>query len=139
MPNWCENLLLLEFDNPAEHMKFLELFDDNTRSEYLFETFVPTPDNITNVERWRFDNWGVKWDTVKFRDVEYIPNDDNGCQLNFLTPNQPPRAFVQTLTRLFGVRATLRYNEPDMDIGGEITFYRDLLERDIKLPTTNEL
>lgn len=119
MPNWCNNLLVVEtgtspFDlddfwlscrpgyvsskaRPAE--KVVAALTPAGKTEiFSFQVLVPEPDDLQGDEwyRWRLNNWGTKWDAS---DVVVSIESNDLVQLYFETAWGPPvewfRKFVE--------------------------------------------
>ena len=57
MPNWCNNYLTLEHEDPAMISRARNAF----REGKFLEEFVPFPNGEWNYD-WCVEHWGTKWD-----------------------------------------------------------------------------
>jgi hypothetical protein len=132
MPNWCNNTLELEHDDPAmiERAKAAMI-----RGEFLHE-FIPVPKELSEakadfsnneeyIKKYGYSdwygfcvaNWGTKWD-VGGNDYGSPTITDSGKMIaGFDSAWAPPITAMERLTEL-GFRAKLYYYEPGMCFAG---------------------
>jgi hypothetical protein len=124
MPNWCENVLYLEHDDPNEIVRLMELFDSGNGGGF-FEHVLPCPKKLRDDEAvsyadeekqrerrlvekdnldkfgskdwydWCIKNWGTKWDACSVE--ANMPWDSHFLQVVFETAWSPPTGIYQTL------------------------------------------
>lgn len=108
MPNWCSNLLEVEF--PAEQFENIKnaLFSkiETNNALYLdYNLVVPMPDEIKNSDDetwcdWRRENWGVKWNTST--DLIYVLDFGmNSIRIEWDSPWTVPVAWFKALCAKF--------------------------------------
>ena len=142
MPNWCNNVVTLEHDNPAMIARARTAFNDGA----LLQQFIPCPPELTdtvagsmghgtpeqaeleakqeaNIKKfgykdwydWQVANWGTKWDIG----ADGYPAQDieGGLMLTFDSAWSPPiGAYEKLLEQGFRIYAT--YYEPGMAFAG---------------------
>ena len=143
MPNWCNNTLTLEHDDPAMITRAKEALD---RGEFLQE-FIPVPKELTetmagsygdgdkqaaleaqmksNVEKFGYSNWydycvgewGTKWDVGGDGQTDIHP-DGKTLFTTFDSAWSPPVNAYQKLEDL-GFRVSAQFYEPGMSFAGE--------------------
>lgn len=141
MPNWCNNTLDLQHDNPEMIVRAFNALKDDR----LFSEFVPCPQELKdtmsgfhqkgspeqaelekkqkeNIEKygyadwydWSFGNWGTKWDVCEAYCNDHDVNFLTAC---FDTAWSPPIRFYEKMKELgFVVHAF--YYEPGMAFCG---------------------
>ena len=142
MPNWCNNNLILEHDDPAMLIRAKDALD---RGEFLQE-FIPVPRELTetisgfvgdpaeqkkleektkaNLEKFGYGNWydycvgewGTKWDTGEAGNTDISP-DGKILHTGFDTAWAPPIAAYEKLMDL-GFRVKAMYYESGMAYAG---------------------
>ena len=141
MPNWCNNNLVLEHDDPAMLVRAKDALD---RGEFLNE-FIPVPqqlqivagslgdpveqakleaDTARNVEELGYGNWydycvgewGTKWDCGEQGNTDISP-DGKILHTGFDTAWSPPIAAYEKLLDL-GFRVKAMYFESGMGFAG---------------------
>ena len=142
MPNWCNNNLILEHDDPTMLVRAKEALD---RGEFLNE-FIPVPQELTdtvsgfmgdgeeqrkleaqqkaNVEKYGYSTWydycvgewGTKWDTGEQGNTDISP-DGRILHTGYDTAWSPPIAAYEKLLEL-GFRVKAMYFEPGMGFAG---------------------
>ena len=141
MPNWCNNNLTLEHDDPQ---MIKRAFDALERGEFLNE-FIPVPeqlkivagcvgdpdeqkkleaDTARNLEELGYGNWydycvgewGTKWDCGE-QGCSDIHPDGRMLHTSFDTAWSPPVRAYEKLTEL-GFRVNAMYYEPGMAYAG---------------------
>lgn len=120
MPNWCDNILILECNDAVQIQRAIKAYNENRLlSEFLPEpdykttpVFPTFPENTEDGEAavdpsqawwdWRIQNWGTKWDVGSAGEpVDDIQVDETGTkvQLEFQSAWSPPlkamRAFEE--------------------------------------------
>lgn len=143
MPNWCNNNLVLEHDDPAMIIRAKEALD---RGEFLQE-FIPVPKELTetmagsygdpekqqaleaqqksNVEKFGYSNWydycvgewGTKWDVGEQGCTDIHP-DGRILHTYFDSAWSPPVNAYAKLEQL-GFRVQAQFYEPGMCFAGE--------------------
>ena len=140
MPNWCENNLELQHENP----KMLAKAKRAIRAGKFFQRFRPCPKALTNTVEgfvggdeqakldawraknkkkygheswysWRYSNWGTKWDVGETQSVSV---DGDTLYVSFDTAWTPPIPFLEYLHTQFGFQYRLMYVETGMGFGG---------------------
>jgi hypothetical protein len=120
MPNWCDNEIKIEHDDPKMIQKFVKSYNENK----VCETFIPEPDysKVPVYEKpdkdiskpvdpedawyeWRNQNWGIKWDFGRGdNDVIDVDSEATEVTVYFLTPWAPPETLYEYLTEELGFR-----------------------------------
>jgi hypothetical protein len=142
MPNWCNNHIVLQHDDPA---MIKRAYDALERGEFLSE-FIPCPAELLDertgsfggpdadvkdqlrkdlVEKygysgwydWQVNNWGTKWDTGEQGNNDINPNDPGMLTAGFDTAWSPPVSAYEKLSDL-GFRVHAMYYEPGMAYAG---------------------
>lgn len=111
MPNWCNNNLTINSDDPELIKKFNLALD----AEYLFQALKPNPSGEWDYA-WSVDNWGVKWD-VKKDEVQVVQADEDRIIVSFDTAWGPPIALYEYLEEQ-GYEVIGMYYEPGMAFCG---------------------
>lgn len=142
MPNWCNNNLVLEHDDPAQLIRAKAALD---RGEFLQE-FIPVPQELrdtisgfhgdpdeqakleaqtkSNIEKYGVGNWydfcvnewGTKWDCGEDGNTDISP-DGKTLHTGFDTAWAPPIAAYEKLEEQ-GFRVRAMYHEPGMNFAG---------------------
>ena len=142
MPNWCNNHITLEHDDPT---MIKRAFDAPERGEFLQE-FIPVPKDLTETvsgfvgedkqaaheaqmeankanhgyKDW-YDfcvgEWGTKWDTGEQGNNDINPNDPKMLTAGFDTAWSPPVTAYEKLMDL-GFRVKAMYYESGMNFAG---------------------
>lgn len=144
MPNWCNNVLILNEDSNDSILKVLKDYIDENGNlvfdrimpmpEELRGTTSPTPDDMNEDTKkqlilkygadnwwdWCVQNWGTKWEP------DCISADDG--HVSFSTAWSPPIGIVKQLSKLTGRDFRLTYIEEGMDFCGEYFSYKNYLE-----------
>ena len=135
MPNWCVNRLRIEGE-PEDVEQFVKAANGPTQvygkqggekktSVLSFHQIVPIPDEVLLMRYDPFGStaefllWGVKWGT---RDAEIVDQWEGGSEYDFLTPWEPPEAFlVRASARFPCLEFFLKYGEESLfDLIGSI-------------------
>lgn len=139
MPNWCNNNLVVNSDDPILIKKFVTALD----SDGLFQALRPNPTGEWSYE-WSVENWGVKWD-VKGDEVQVVQIDDDRVILTFDTAWGPPIALYEYLEEQ-GYEIVGMYYEPGMCFCGiynngfdEYYEYNDMTYEEVKASIPDEL
>lgn len=142
MPNWCNNLLIVEsgsesFDldkfwascrpgYPAEDAtsaeKVVAALDPTIEEqEFSFEVLVPKPEGLGDGWLdWAIANWGTKWDV---NDVFIRTEDQNSVRLLFSSAWSPPVAWFEKFVEKHpGWDASLVYAEQGNWFAGAVEF-----------------
>jgi hypothetical protein len=142
MPNWCNNNLVLEHDDPAMLIRAKDALD---RGEFLNE-FIPVPQELkdtisgfhgdadeqakleaqtkANIEKYGYGNWydycvgewGTKWDCGEAGNTDIHP-DGKILHTGFDTAWAPPIAAYEKLEAM-GFRVKAMYYESGMVFAG---------------------
>lgn len=125
MPNWCDNQVTIEHDDPAEIQRLHDAFQ---KGEFL-QAIDPMPDDpkpspadaglgsLPDWYNWRLQHWGCKWD-VGGDDGSADILTPNMLSLSFLSPWAPPLVAYQKLVN-DGFRVHAYYHEMGMCFMGE--------------------
>jgi hypothetical protein len=143
MPNWCNNHITLQHDDPT---MIKRAYDALERGEFLQE-FIPVPKDLSetvsgflgngdeqkaleaktqaNIEKYGYGNWydycvgewGTKWDTGEQGNNDINPNDPKMLTAGFDTAWAPPIAAYEKLMDL-GFTVKAMYFEPGMCFAG---------------------
>jgi len=149
MPNWCNNNLTLEHDDPQMLIRAKEALD---RGEFLQE-FIPVPQELKetmsgsfgdderqalleaqtarNVEKYGYGNWydycvgewGTKWDCGEQGNTDIHP-DGKILYTGFDTAWAPPINAYEKLVEM-GFRVEAMYYEPGMGYAGSFGEHGD--------------
>jgi hypothetical protein len=136
MPNWCENEIKIEHDDPKMIQKFVKSYNEDK----VCGIFIPEPDysKVPVYEKWdpfmprlspdmdlskpvdpesawyewRNQNWGIKWDFGrKDNDVIDVDSETTEVTVYFLTPWGPPKKLYEHLTEELGFRIHAEFYE----------------------------
>ena len=142
MPNWCNNHITLEHDDPT---MIKRAYDALERGEFLQE-FIPVPQDLrdtvsgsmgedkraaheaqmeSNIAKHGYkdwydfcvNEWGTKWDTGEQGNNDINPNDPKMLTAGFDTAWAPPTTAYEKLMDL-GFRVKAMYHEPGMCFAG---------------------
>lgn len=119
MPNWVDNVVILDFTKASEKAKqYLErllAYEQPEESRHedgrpgLLGMLIPdTEAGSTN--EWAYKNWGTKWDVAEFG----LTQEGDKVRLCFSTANSDPHAYLTTLDRE-GVLVEAYAAEPGCD------------------------
>ena len=117
MPNWTENFIKIEHDDPKMIQKFVKSYNENK----VCETFIPEPDysNENDWYVWRNQNWGIKWDFGRDDfDVIDVNSETTEVTVSFITPGGPPIKLYEHLTEELGFRIHAEFYEFSSDFFG---------------------
>jgi hypothetical protein len=139
MPNWCNNTMTLEHDDPAMIERARTAFN----GEGLLQEFIPVPEDLrntvsgsmgedkraeheaqqeANLQKYGYNDWysfcvnewGTKWDVGGDSPAQDIPG---GLMLTFESAWAPPcNAYEKLMDQGFRIRAM--YYEPGMAFAG---------------------
>lgn len=136
MPNWCNNSLRLEHNDPAMIERFISGFK---KGEAMSE-FLPCPQELKDnpapfqgedssalVEKygasdwynWSVNNWGTKWD-IGGDDYMIDRIDDTTVRVSFDSAWAPPVEFYRHMASI-GFVVEAMYYEPGMCFAGTVT------------------
>lgn len=111
MPNWCENRVTFDHEDPKERERLVRA----VKSETLFNEFVPNPEGEWDYG-WSVENWGTKWE-ANFYDYDPVIDEDNSIYIDFDTAWSPPIEFYNAMLESgWDIAAT--YYEPGMSFVG---------------------
>lgn len=134
MPNWVDNVVILDFTNSSDKAKqYLErllAYEQPELSRHederpgLFGMFLPRPEvfdglkvegpswseAMPNWYNWSIENWGTKWDVPKFG----LTQEGDKVRLCFSTANSDPDKFLHLLHKE-GVLVEAYAAEPGCD------------------------
>lgn len=140
MPNWCSNHITITGDK--EKIELIRTVIqtgiplDKRQEANVFMTLVGIPPNMNlneYQEKWydtNVNNWGTKWD-VSY-DESYFTFNENEITMSPDTAWSPPAGFAQSLSKRFGVRVEMYYEEPGNDFCGKTIITEDgtMMEED---------
>lgn len=147
MPNWCNNHVTVEHDNPAKILGLLRAFRQGRMFQYIF----PMPPDLLrdgaasfgganadeydrirqeNQERhgypswyeFALDRWGTKWDVGNVNDVGSWSRER--LDLSFESAWSPPIAVYSAMEEQ-GYRVSAWYHEPGMSFVGKYSDGQD--------------
>jgi len=136
MPNWCDNKIIIEHDDPKMIQKFVKSYNEDK----VCGTFIPEPDysKVPVYKKWdpfmarlfpdmdlskpvdpesvwyewRNQNWGIKWDFGRDDiDVIDVNSETTEVTVSFLTPWAPPETLYEYLTEELGFRIHAEFYE----------------------------
>jgi hypothetical protein len=112
MPNWCDNLVTLRHEDPAQIARAVDAF---RRGEFLAE-LVPNPDGEWDYD-WSIKNWGTKWDVGGNGCEPVVSDNGRSASFHFESAWSPPTVAYDRMQDLgFSVHAY--YYEPGMAFCG---------------------
>lgn len=129
MPNWCENILVVEGPE-AEIEAFKEKAAASPAEDTALdaaevlklENFIPIPVEVAAAEYgdgqydWEIEHWGCKWGASN---SAITTESENRLAYVFQTPWEPPLAFMLRVSRACpSMRMVLAYNEPGCGFQG---------------------
>lgn len=128
MPNWCSNKVSMRFDSAEQYAEFVdrliqkENLDEFEEQNKLFDTFVPTPQELVDDDKggwygWRVENWGTKWNPT----IYSMTMDDElrTIVMSMDTAWAPPVEFFTKLTEIYpSLEIVLHYVEEGMGFMG---------------------
>ena len=122
MPNWCDNSLMIK-GNKESIAKITELLKSIEGKETgMFQTLVGIDDSgeghMKDKLQLNKNGWGTKWD-VYGNQIEPSYDDVLICIYGFQTAWSPPVGFCQMLSKQYGVKCELQYEEPGNDFCGK--------------------
>lgn len=133
MPNWCENVLVVQAPTPERASEIIDMLRDEVdKTDLSFHGVIPMPPELVEGGwyEWRLANWGTKWNA---NDVQMTvdPHHAGVIQYYFQTAWSPPVEWVETFAeRHPDLILTLSYDEPGMDFGGYVVLRgTDTLDR----------
>ena len=121
MPNWCQNKLTVEHDDPAMIERFVKAYNaGKTCNE-----FIPEPKDIGDGWfDWRISAWGTKWDIGADEGTDHEERYglkatvvENEANCSFDSAWSPPIGLYNELTNL-GYKVHASYFEPGMSFCG---------------------
>lgn len=118
MPNWCENVLSIDYiTNSKKAYKLLEQLDNNV----FFDFIIPKPEFSNDEEEnkkntgfkdwydWSMHNWGVKWDAEIYSHA--YDETTGSLMISFNTPWGPPNEkFLLALAKYFDGKNSQIFN-----------------------------
>lgn len=106
MPNWCQNGLTLQHDNPEMITRAISAFARGA----LCNEFAPIPeDKKDNSWDWCIENWGTKWDVGGENEIFKIIY-PTMVEMSFDSAWTPPMEVYNTMSDL-GFKITGYYYE----------------------------
>jgi hypothetical protein len=133
MPNWCQNTLVLEHEDPAMIIRAVNAFADGR----FCDEFIPCPAELKDatspnreeksaavlIEKYGYadwysfqvNNWGTKWDFGSSDGINEFT--ETSLTVYFDSAWSPPIALMEKLEDL-GFTVDLMYNEPGMAFCG---------------------
>ena len=102
MPNWCNNVLDIEFKKEQDYVDFRRRFEEDTTDRF-FERFVEAPRDLAPDQRydWNVENYGTKWDVPIQEIGTAIDITAPSIRLAFDTAWSPPSGFLKSLSALY--------------------------------------
>jgi len=133
MPNWCSCELEIEGDI-NDIQKLLDDAkspneDEHKHTDFSLENFIPTPEEIQDrdVNSWRMDHWGTKWDIQP-----EVDNQGEFVSLKFDSAWSPPIEALNIISKLYpSLSFKLTFSEEAMDFFG-ICLYKNGLKNELK-------
>jgi hypothetical protein len=139
MPNWCSNSILITGSKKSlkKIATIIESIEDKENDKF-FRALIGLPKGYTAD---RFGNWykangnaydlnvewfGTKWDVTYEEACPEI--DENFISFSPATAWSPPLEFCKTLSKKFGVRVEIDYEEQGCDFWGKCMFRDGELE-----------
>ena len=113
MPNWCNNWLVVTGENTRD------IVDKIKPEGMLFETLVGGKYQ-GNDEGWydhNINKYGTKWD-VPMNEIDPSIVNDTELSFAFATAWSPPVGFCQMLSKKYGVKVRIEYDESGCDFAG---------------------
>lgn len=90
MANWCDNILILQCNDPAQIQRVVKAYNEDR----LLSEFIPEPKTVDpeSIRDWRDQNWGTSWEIGKGDDMNSIIISETGTQitLSFQSDWEPP-------------------------------------------------
>ena len=141
MSNICDSVLTIT--GPERDLAEFQQFASSGEEAFSLNRFVPMPPELLEVRspnrdtdsvremtmkhgfpswyEWHRHHWGVKWDAA---DTSVERTGPETLVYRFHTPDAPPGEDVMKViwARFPALHLTLRYEEPDMQISGEMQF-----------------
>jgi hypothetical protein len=121
MPNWCDNILIVE--GPESDIADFEAANYGSNG-LSFERAVPISATVSDdaVIDERISRWGTKWDLSE-DEGKPVEIQSDFRLLAFGTAWGPPTAWLTTVAPQYTtLRLTLAYDEPGNDFGGYLRF-----------------
>ena len=124
MPNWCENQVTIEHEDPAKLRVLADAFAEGKFLQAVDPMPDPLPpvlkaanlDSLPDWYNWRLQHWGCKWDVGGDGRILSLTNDT--LSISFDSPWAPPTvAYEKLVEQGFTVRAY--YHEGGMCFMGE--------------------
>lgn len=127
MPNWCNNKITITGDEDKMKIlvaKFREIENDD--EAFVMEHLLGKDDRPADYEDggwydYNCQKFGTKWD-FPIKRINALTLDDDLIEIDIDTAWAPPEKFLETLTTMYGVSATILYFEPGMDFSGKTVF-----------------
>lgn len=130
MPNWCQNILIIEGD-PSLLRMFMEQAEDYRNKVCLsFANFIPQPEKEKNALTWNCNNWGTKWDANE-PDIYDEDIDKGRLEYHFDTAWGPPIEWLEKVGPLYpALKFHLSYREEGMGFAGDC-YVKDTSRNDV--------
>ena len=114
MPNWCQNVVNIDFPNIEQGQQVVAAFEKGQ----LLNTLVPEPNDIGDGwYSWRVANWGTKWDVEGSCDC-WTQDDNLHVVLTFDSAWAPPLQALHALADNYDAQVSACYSEPGMQFCG---------------------
>jgi hypothetical protein len=114
MPNWCDNALIISYDNAnKEQKRFIEELKASAEKGKMLEFLKPFPKDIEDFREWAIANWGTKWEV----DIMGIELTNSQLIISFMSAWSPATRALDTLENK-GIDYTLFYFESGVSYYG---------------------
>lgn len=114
MPNWCNNIVYLRHDDPAQLTRVVDSFMRRS----LLNEFVPVSEEDPAWYELHLEKWGCKWDIGANSEDTPPEIKDNSVTLMFSSPWSPPLNAFETMVEEHGFDIKAYYYEPGMQFAG---------------------